>query len=152
MSNHPCYPENPRPVPNSPRRPSHRPRPFVDVFLGLLPVLFLALAAAGPARAAPVPGGAPAVHAAANCQGNATCDLDATLTNIQYFLVGIAVLIAGVAFAFFGIQHMTGAFEDKTSEDVKKRNTQLKTIAMGLVVTLLSAVLVGIAKGLIVTS
>ena len=152
MSNHPCYPENPRPSPNSPHRPGRRPRPIVDVFLGLLPVLFLALAAAGPARATPVPQGAPALHAATNCNGNTTCDLDATLTNIQYFLIGIAVLIAGVAFALYGIQHMAGAFEDASVETKTKRNAQLKTIAFGLVITLLSAVMVGIAKGLIVTS
>ncbi len=152
MSNHPCYPESPRPVPNSPRRPGRRHRPFVDVFLGLLPVLLLALAATGPARAAPVSGSPPAPHAATSCNGNTTCDLDATLTNIQYFLIGIAVLIAGVAFALYGIQHMTGAFEDESAETKNKRKTQFKTIAFGLAITLLSAVMVGIAKGLIVTS
>ena len=152
MSKHPCYPGSPRPSPISPHRPGRRTRPFVDIFLALLPVLLITLATSGPARAAPVGAEAPAPHAAASCNGNTTCDLDATLTNIQYFLIGIAVLIAGVAFALYGVQHMAGAFEDQSSEQINKRKTQLKTIAMGLVITLLSAVLVGIAKGLIITS
>lgn len=115
--------------------------------------MFLLVAAtSGNAQAAPVGLQATPVHASTNCNGNATCDLDSTLTNIQYFLIGIAVLIAGVAFAMFGIQHMTGAIEEMPAEKKLSRKKQFITIAVGLAITLLSVVMVSIAQGLINTS
>jgi uncharacterized membrane protein YidH (DUF202 family) len=98
------------------KRVTHAYRRAVEVFLVLVPLFLLVAATPGNAQAAPVgPQGQP-VHASVNCNGNATCDLEATLTNVQYFLIGIAVLIAGVAFAMFGIQHMTGAIEEMPAE------------------------------------
>ena len=143
---HPC-----RPAP----LPRRRPRPgfprLVDILAPALSALVL-LAVATPAHALPIPPAGTAAPAAANCNGNATCDLDETLSNVQFFLIGIAVLIAGVAFALFGIQHMTGALEDQPAEKRLSRKKQFTAIAVGLAITLLSAVMVGVAKGLIVTT
>ena len=125
--------------------------------LWALPVaLLLALSslAVVPAQAAPVPqaGAAPTavVHATAggNCQ-NATCDLQATLTNVQYFLIGIAVLLAGVAFAIYGIQHMLGSLEEMDPNKKATRNKQFYSIVVGLVIVLMSVVLASVAQGLI---
>ena len=137
-----------------PRRRSTWPR------LDLWPVAIAALLTissmlVGPAQAEPVPaaGATPptVVHATAgaNCQ-NATCDLAATLTNIQYFLIGIAVLLAGVAFAIYGIQHMLGSLEEMDPNKKAQRQKQFYSIVVGLVIVLMSVVLVSVAQGLIV--
>ncbi len=108
-----------------------------------------------PAQAEPVPaaGAAPhsVVHATtgSSCQ-NATCDLSATLTNIQYFLIGIAVLLAGVAFGIYGIQYMLGSLEEMDPQKKLNRQRQATSIAVGLVIVLMSVVLVSVAQGLIV--
>jgi type IV secretory pathway VirB2 component (pilin) len=137
----------------------------------LAALLAVASLAVGPAMAAPLPpahqlpgGPVPegpnalarlgplAVSAATNCAGNATCDLDATLTNVQYFLIGIAVLLAGVAIAIYGIQYMLGSLEEMDPQKKSLRKKQAISIVVGLVTVLLSVVLVSVAKGLIVTS
>ena len=136
--------------------------------LDLWPVVLAALLAlstvlVAPAQAEPAPAEGPSlpsglqatphaiVHAAAgsNCQ-NATCDLSATLTNIQYFLIGIAVLLAGIAFAIYGIQHMLGSLEEMDPNKKAQRQKQFYSIVVGLVIVLMSVVLVSVAQGLIV--
>jgi uncharacterized membrane protein YidH (DUF202 family) len=111
---------------------------------------FTPLAAAAPASSATGP--APHPAAATNCNGNATCDLDSTLTNIQYFLIGVGVLLAGIAFAVYGIQHLTGAMDEMPPEKKFQRKKQFVEIAVGLVIVMMSVILVTVAKGLIVTS
>lgn len=107
-----------------------------------------------PAQAEPTHGVSPSPHlsASTNCNQNATCDLDATLTNVQYFLIGIAVLLAGVAFAIYGIQYMLGSLEEMDPTKKSQKKNQAIAIVVGLVTVLLSVVLVSVAKGLIVTS
>ena len=111
------------------------------------------LVAPAQAEAVPAMGATPhaVVHATvgANCQ-NATCDLAATLTNIQYFLIGIAVLLAGIAFAVYGIQHMLGSLEEMDPNKKAQRQKQFYSIVVGLVIVLMSVVLVSVAQGLIV--
>lgn len=153
MSNPSAPRESPCRPPTSPRRrPPSAIRRVVDLLLPAVSALLFLTAIASPVHAASVPPSGTAVHATVNCNQNATCDLDATLTNVQYFLIGIAVLIAGIAFAMFGIQHMAGALEDPSAEKKQERNRRFMTIAVGLAITLLSAVMVGVAKGLVVTS
>lgn len=119
----------------------------------LVPLMGLALIGSvfsgGAAAAAP---GTENVHAATNCNGNATCDLDSTLSNIQYFLIGIGVLLAGVAFAVYGIQYLAGALDEMPPEKRFQRKKQFMEIMVGLVIVMMSAVLVTVAKGLIVTN
>ena len=144
------------PLPMQPKDASRRsPRrktalPLLEVMLALS--LFFAVATTGGASAAsPQEGGA--VHAAtASCNGNATCDLDSTLSNIQYFLIGIGVLLAGIAFAVYGIQYLAGALDEMPPEKRFQRKKQFTEIMVGLVIVMMSAVLVTVAKGLIVTS
>lgn len=123
-----------------------------------MPVVFLLALSSlmvSPAQAEPIPQSSGAhstvVHATAggSCQ-NATCDLSATLTNIQFFLIGIAVLLAGIAFAIYGIQHMLGSLEEMDPNKKAQRKKQFVSIVVGLVVVLMSVVLVSVAQGLIV--
>ncbi len=151
--------ENPARAPPDADRPRARPRsrwPRLDLWpLALAALLAMAAVVVAPAQAEPVPavGATPhaVVHATAgsNCQ-NATCDLSATLTNIQYFLIGIAVLLAGVAFAIYGIQHMLGSLEEMDPNKKAQRQKQFTSIVVGLVTVLMSVVLVSVAQGLIV--
>ena len=92
------------------------------------------------------------ISSATNCNGNSTCDLDSTLNNIQYFLIGVGVLIGGIMFALFGIQHMAGAVEEMPPEKRLQRRHQFMTLVVGLVIVSTSVVLVHVAQGLIVTS
>jgi F0F1-type ATP synthase membrane subunit c/vacuolar-type H+-ATPase subunit K len=92
------------------------------------------------------------VHSTVNCNGNATCDLDSTLSNIQYFLIGVGVLLAGIAFAIYGIQYVAGSLEEMPAEKRFQRKKQFMEIMVGLVIVLMSAVLVTIAQSLIVTT
>ena len=128
--------------------------PIIEVVLALSTLMALAtftpLAAASPTSSATGP--APYPAAATNCNGNATCDLDSTLTNIQYFLIGVGVLLAGIAFAVYGIQHLTGAMDEMPPEKKFQRKKQFVEIAVGLIIVMMSVILVTVAKGLIVTS
>lgn len=76
--------------------------------------------------------------------------LNQTLLNIQYFLIGFAVLLAGVMIAVWGITFMTGAVDEMPPEKIAQRKKQLMYIFVGLIIVLLSTVLVEIAKMLIV--
>jgi hypothetical protein len=136
-----------------PRRPRRR-RNWDLVLVPLAALLAMTTLVAPPAQAQPTQGGASAPHVggSTNCNGNATCDLDATLTNVQYFLIGIAVLLAGVAFAIYGIQYMLGSLEEMDPSKKAQKKNQAIAIVVGLVTVLLSVVLVSVAKGLIVTS
>lgn len=87
-----------------------------------------------------------------NCNGNATCDLDSTLSNVQYFLVAVAVAMAGIAMAIYGISFMTGAVNEMPPEKRQSRRKQFFEIIIGLVLVLLSVAIVAIAKGLVNTS
>lgn len=119
----------------------------------LVPLIgFLLIGSVFSGGASAVTPGAGNVHAAVNCNGNATCDLDSTLSNIQYFLIGIGILLAGVAFAVYGIQYLTSALDDMPAEKRFQRKKQFMEIMVGLVIVMLSAILVTVAKGLIVTS
>ena len=128
--------------------------PILEVVLALSTLMALATFApmASAAPAPPTAGPIPHTTAATSCNGNATCDLDSTLTNIQYFLIGVGVLLAGIAFAVYGIQHLTGAMEEMPPEKKFQRKKQFVEIAVGLIIVMLSVVLVTVAKGLIVTS
>jgi len=77
--------------------------------------------------------------------------LNQTLLNIQYFLIGVAVLLAGIMIAIWGITFMVGSAEDMPPEKIAQRKRQLIYILIGLIIVLLSTVLVEIAKSLIVT-
>jgi len=77
--------------------------------------------------------------------------LSQTLLNIQYFLIGVAVLLAGIMIAIWGITFMVGSAEDMPPEKIAQRKRQLIYILIGLIIVLLSTVLVEIAKSLIVT-
>ncbi len=77
---------------------------------------------------------------------------DSTLNNIQYFLIGVGVLIGGIMFALFGLQHMAGAVEEMPPEKRLQRRHQFMTLIVGLVIVSTSVVLVHVAQGLIVTS
>ncbi|MDE1820931.1 MAG: hypothetical protein KGJ23_11240 [Euryarchaeota archaeon] len=130
--------------------------PRLDLWtVALAALLAMSSLLVAPAQAEPVPvvGETPhsVVHATAgaNCQ-NATCDLAATLSNIQYFLIGVAILLAGIAFAIYGIQHMLGSLEDMDPNKKATRNRQFYSIVVGLVIVLMSVVLVSVAQGLIV--
>ena len=121
-----------------------------SVTIPLVALLVLGVAFPGGALAAsPQPR---TVSAATNCNGNSTCDLDSTLNNIQYFLIGVGVLIGGIMFALFGIQHMAGAVEEMPPEKRLQRRHQFMTLIVGLVIVSTSVVLVHVAQGLIVTS
>ena len=128
--------------------------PIMEVVLALSTLMALAtftpMASAAPAPSAAGP--VPHTTAATSCNGNATCDLDSTLTNIQFFLIGVGVLLAGIAFAIYGIQHLTGALDEMPPEKKFQRKKQFVEIAVGLIIVMLSVVLVTVAKGLIVTS
>ena len=128
--------------------------PVLEVVLALSTLLALAtftpMASAAPAPSAAGP--VPHTTAATSCNGNATGDLDSTLTNIQFFLIGVGVLLAGIAFAIYGIQHLTGALDEMPPEKKFQRKKQFVEIAVGLIIVMLSVVLVTVAKGLIVTS
>ncbi len=121
-----------------------------SVTIPLVAVLLLGLAFPGGALAASPHG--TTVSAATSCNGNSTCDLDSTLNNIQYFLIGVGVLIGGIMFALFGIQHMAGAVEEMPPEKRLQRRHQFMTLIVGLVIVSTSVVLVHVAQGLIVTS
>ena len=153
------------PLENHPRAPPDAERvhsrargrwPRLDLWpVALVALLAMSSALVAPAQAEPVSsvGATPhtVVHATAgsNCQ-NATCDLAATMTNIQYFLIGIAVLLAGVAFAIYGIQYMLGSLEEMDPNKKVQRQKQAYSIVVGLVIVLMSVVLVSVAQGLIV--
>lgn len=77
--------------------------------------------------------------------------LNATMRNIQYFLIGFAVLLAGVMIAIWGITFMTGAVDELPPEKIAQRKKQLLYILIGLIIVLMSVVLVELAKSLIVT-
>ena len=124
--------------------------PLVEVMLALS--LLFAVATTGPASAASPQGGRTVPAATANCNGNATCDLDSTLSNIQFFLIGVGVLLAGIAFAVYGIQYLAGALDEMPPEKRFLRKKQFMEIMVGLVIVMMSAVLVTVAKGLIVTN
>lgn len=128
--------------------------PIMEVVLALSTLMALAtftpMASAAPAPSAAGP--VPHTTAATSCNGNATCDLDTTLTNIQYFLIGVGVLLAGIAFAIYGIQHLSGALDEMPPEKKFQRKKQFVEIAVGLIIVMLSVILVTVAKGLIVTS
>ncbi len=138
-------------------RPASQGRsPRLDLWpLALAALLAMSSVLVAPAQAEPVSaaGATPhaVVHATAgsNCQ-NATCDLAATMTNIQYFLIGVAILLAGIAFAIYGIQHMLGSLEEMDPNKKNTRKTQFYSIIVGLVVVLMSVVMVSVAQGLIV--
>ena len=140
----------PRARPNAERR--HLP--IMEVVLALSTLLALAtFTPMASATSAPSPvGPVPHTTAATNCNGNATCDLDSTLTNIQSFLIGVGVLLAGIAFAIYGIQHLSGALDEMPPEKKFQRKKQFVEIAVGLIIVMLSVILVTVAKGLIVTS
>ena len=121
-----------------------------SVAIPLAAVLLVGLAFPGGAFAASPRG--TTVSAATSCNGNSTCDLDSTLNNIQYFLIGVGVLIGGIMFALFGIQHMAGAVEEMPPEKRLQRRHQFMTLVVGLVIVSTSVVLVHVAQGLIVTS
>ncbi len=121
-----------------------------SVTIPLAAILVLGLAFPGSALAA-----TPherSVATSTSCNGNSTCDLDTTLNNIQYFLIGVGVLIGGIMFALFGIQHMAGAVEEMPPEKRLQRRHQFMTLIVGLVIVSTSVVLVHVAQGLIVTS
>jgi len=120
------------------------------ILVPLMGIILIGSVFSGGATAA-VPG-SENVHASTSCNGNATCDLDSTLSNIQYFLIGIGVLLAGVAFAIYGIQYLLGSLEEMPPEKRFQRKKQFVEIMVGLVIVMLSAILVTVAKGLIVTS
>ena len=149
---------HPRAPPDAERsRPASRGRsPRLDLWpVALAVLLAVSTVLVAPAHAEPVPAARstpPTVVRATtggNCQ-NATCDLSATLTNIQYFLIGVAVLLAGIAFAIYGIQHMLGSLEEMDPNKKATRNKQFYSIIVGLVTVLMSVVLVSVAQGLIV--
>ncbi len=121
-----------------------------SVTIPLAAILLLGLAFPGGALAATPH--EQSVSAATSCNGNSTCDLDSTLNNIQYFLIGVGVLIGGIMFALFGIQHMAGAVEEMPPEKRLQRRHQFMTLVVGLVIVSTSVVLVHVAQGLIVTS
>ena len=120
------------------------------VTIPLAAILLLGLAFPGGALAASPRESS--ISAATNCNGNSTCDLDSTLSNIQYFLIGVGVLTGGIMFALFGIQHMAGAVEEMPPEKRLQRRHQFMTLVVGLVIVSTSVVLVHVAQGLIVTS
>ena len=154
-------PPRERPTPEPPNAERAKPRgrgrwPRLDLWpVALAALLAMSTVLIAPAQAEPVSavGATPhaVVHATtgSNCQ-NATCDLSATLTNIQYFLIGIAVLLAGVAFAIYGIQYMLGSLEEMDPQKKRDRQKQATSIVVGLVIVLMSVVLVSVAQGLIV--
>ncbi|MEM3525584.1 MAG: TrbC/VirB2 family protein [Thermoplasmata archaeon] len=101
-----------------------------------------------------------AVYPSAHCEttvvsqdfGTSAQDkLNQTLLNIQYFLIGVGVLLAGIMIAIWGITFMTGAAEELPPEKIAMRKKQLIYILVGLIIVLMSTVLVEIAKSLIVT-
>lgn len=137
----------------SPHRAERRRLPFSEAFAALSLVLLITSIMPGATAASPAahPTGHPVVGMA-NCNGNATCDLTSTLSNIQYFLIAVAVAMAGIAMAIYGISFMTGAIDEMPPEKRQQRKKQFFEIVVGLVLVLLSVAIVAIAKGLVNTS
>ncbi|MCL4323898.1 MAG: hypothetical protein M1144_00285 [Candidatus Thermoplasmatota archaeon] len=132
----------------------HRERRLGKIAEGIsIPLIaLLLLGAVMPGESLAASPHAGSIRGTTNCNGNSTCDLDSTLNNIQYFLIGVGVLIGGIMFALFGIQHMAGAVEEMPPEKRLQRRHQFMTLIVGLVIVSTSVVLVHVAQGLIVTS
>jgi hypothetical protein len=74
--------------------------------------------------------------------------LNKTISNIQTFLIGIGVALAGIMIVLAGTKWITTKGQPEEQAKVKK---WLFDIGMGLVLILSSSVIIEIAKGLIVT-
>ena len=100
----------------------------------------------------------PASHTvAATCFNNsdpAQRNLSATLTNIEYLVIGVDVAVAAIMLGVWAFWHMSeGATGGETNPEKKLQQRQrLMQILVGLLVALLATGLVAIAKNLIVGS
>jgi hypothetical protein len=101
---------------------------------------------------------APAGHTvAATCFNNsdpAQRNLSATLTNIEYLVIGVDVAVAAIMLGVWAFWHMSEGATGGESNPEKKllQRQRLMQILVGLLVALLATGLVAIAKNLIVGS
>ena len=101
---------------------------------------------------------APAGHTvSATCFNNsdpAQRNLSATLTNIEYLVIGVDVAVAAIMLGVWAFWHMSeGATGGESNPEKKLQQRQrLMQILIGLLVALLATGLVAVAKNLIVGS
>jgi hypothetical protein len=133
--------------------------PWKEFFSATLLVMVV-VTIASPAQAQPftsaISGHSTSTQVSGTCFNNsdpAQRNLSATLTNIQYIVIGVDVAVAAIMLGVWAFQHMTsGAMGEESPDKKLQQRHRLMQILVGLIVALMATGLVALAKSLIVGS